>query len=104
VLLHHLRQRAAGVFGRHHLQAVTLDLAGLAFAAKLEVALLAQLLGCFAGRLEPVAGIKLVGVLSQEFAHRSGHGQADVGVDVDLAHAELDGFLNLFDRHAVGFF
>jgi hypothetical protein len=60
-------------------------------------------LGGFARGLEPFAGIELVGVLEQELAHRAGHGQTDVGVDVDLAHAVLDGFLDLLDRHAVGF-
>jgi hypothetical protein len=60
------------------------------------------LLGGLAGRLEPFAGVELVGVLGQELAHRAGHRQADVGVDVDLAHAVLDGFLDLLDRHAVG--
>ena len=86
------------------MQAVALDLGGLTFAAELDVALLANRLGGFTRRLEPFAGIKFFRVLSQKLAHRTGHGQADVGVDVDLAHAELDGFLNLFDRHAVGFF
>ena len=65
---------------------------------------LANLLGRFAGRLEPFAGVEFVGVLRQEFARRSGHGQADVGIDVDLAHTVLDGFLNFLDRHAVSLF
>jgi hypothetical protein len=50
---------------RHHLQALALDLAGLAFAAELDVALLADLLGGLARRLEPLAGVELVGVLGR---------------------------------------
>src|SRR5450830_128638 len=101
--VHHLSQFASGVARSQDLQAAALDLGGLAFATELEVALLAHGLGSFAGGLEPFAGIELVGVLGQELAHGAGHGQANVGVDVDLAHAVLDGFLDLGDRHAVGF-
>ena len=99
----HLGEFAGGVFAGHHTEAVALDLAALAFAAKFQVALLAHRLGGGAGGLEPFAGIELVGVFRQELAHRAGHGQADVGVDVDLAHAVLDGFLDFLDGHAVGF-
>nr|CUV12243.1 conserved protein of unknown function [Ralstonia solanacearum] len=102
-LLHHLRQRAALVLRSDDRQADRLDLAGLAFATELDVACLANRLGSLARGLEPFAGVELVGVFGQELAHRAGHRQADVGVDVDLAHAVLDGFLDFLDRHAVGF-
>src|SRR6478609_1751629 len=88
--VHHLGQLPLFVLGSDDLQALALDLAGLAFAAEFDVALLADLLGGLARRLEPFAGVELLGVLRQELAHRAGHREADVGVDVDLAHAVLD--------------
>ena len=42
---------------------MALDLAGLTFATELEIALLANLLGCLARGLEPFAGVELLGVL-----------------------------------------
>ena len=103
LLPHRLRQFTLGVPGGHDLQVVALDLATLAFATKLQVALLGNSLGGLAGGFEPLAGVKLFGVLGQELSYRAGHGQSNIGVDVDLAHAVLDGFLNFFDRHTVGF-
>ena len=79
------------------------DLAALPLAAKLLVALLADLLGSFTGRFQPVAHVEFIGVLRHELAHGSRHGQANVGVNVDLAYAELDRLLNLFNWHAIGF-
>ena len=32
------------------------------------------------------------------------HGEADIGIDIDLTHTILDPFLDLFNGHAVGFF
>jgi hypothetical protein len=63
----------------------------------------ADLLGGFAGRLEVVARVELARVLEQVAADGAGHRQADVGVDVDLAHAVLDALDDFLDRHAVGF-
>src|SRR5690606_30036609 len=40
----------------------------------------------------------------QEAADSTGRRQTQVGVDVDLAHAVLDGFLDLFHRYTVGLF
>src|SRR5690606_17777879 len=101
--VHDLLQLAGRVARGHLLQGAPLDLGALAFAAELQVALLADGLGSLARGLHPLAHVELVRVLGLELAHRAGHGQADVGVDVDLAHAVLDGFLDLGHRHAVGF-
>src|SRR5688572_349915 len=54
---HFLRELALGVLGGDHLQRLALDLGALAFAAELDVALLADLLGGFARGLEPFAGV-----------------------------------------------
>src|SRR4051812_5309661 len=62
---HGLRQLAAFVLLRHRRQWRRLDLAGLALAAELLVALLADAVGRFARRLEPLAGVELIGVLGQ---------------------------------------
>src|SRR5512140_380394 len=87
---HHLGELALGIAAGNRLQRLALDLAALAFAAELDIALLADLLGRFARRLHPVAHVELLRVLGQELAHRAGHRQPDVGVDIDLADAELD--------------
>ena len=47
-------------------------------------------------------GSNSLGCSANTWAHRRGHRQPDVGVDVDLAHAALDAALDLLDRHAVG--
>ena len=60
------------------------------------ITLFADGLGSLTRRLEPFAGVKLLGVLGQKLAHCSRHGQADVGVNVDLAHAVFDGLLDFF--------
>lgn len=71
-------QRARGVLGGHHLQAVALDLGALAFAAELQVTLLADLLGSFAGRLEPFAGVESISTESKS---------ASVGACVEITIA-----------------
>ncbi len=38
-----------------------------------------------------LARIEFRAILGKRAAHRAGHGQPDVGVDVDLAHAALGG-------------
>ena len=45
-----------------------------------------QLLDGSTGRLEILAGVELVGVLIEELTDGAGHGQAQIGVNVDLAH------------------
>src|SRR5450830_715003 len=80
-----------------------LDLAGLAFAAERQIARLAHQHCCFACRLEVVAWIELARILGQVTTNSAGHRQTDIGVDVDLAHAVLDAFLDFFYRHAIGF-
>src|SRR5690606_29443277 len=49
------------------------------------------------------ARVELGLVLGHEAADGAGRGQAQVGVDVHLAHAVLDAFDDFFHRHAVGF-
>ena len=79
---------------------MALDAGSSTFATELDVTLLAKLLGCLTGGLEPLAGIELFGVLEHELAHSSGHGHADVGVDVDFTHTKRNSALHLFHRHA----
>ena len=52
--------------------------------------------------IKRLARVELARFLGEGLAHRTGHREADVGVDVDLAHAALDAALDLLDRHAVG--
>src|SRR5512147_1994870 len=60
---HRLGKLAAGVALGNLAQRLRLDLGGLSFAAELEVALFAHLVGGLAGGLQPLARIELVGVL-----------------------------------------
>ena len=55
-----------------------------------------------AGGFEVVAGVKVALLGRQQFADGAGHREAVVGVDVDLADAVLDAFLDVFDGDAVG--
>src|SRR5574338_456379 len=87
---------------RHPGEIHRLDPAGLAGAAEGFVARLAHLLGGLAGGLQVFPRVELGGVLGEELADGSRHGQADVGVDVDLAHTELDALDDLLDGHAIG--
>ena len=57
----------------------------------------------FLAAASALRGSNSLGLLGKDLAHGAGHGQADVGVDVDLAHAALDAALDFFHRHAVGF-
>ena len=79
-----------------------LDLAGVAGCPELLITVEADLLHVSPGRLVEVAGVEVGGILEGSFADRSSEGEAIVGVDVDLAHAVADAFLDFFDRHAVG--
>src|SRR6185436_2911923 len=57
----------------------------------------------FAGGAEIVAGVEFGGLGGEDFADFGGHGQAQVGVDVHLAHAVfLHGHGDLVLRHALG--
>src|SRR5690242_18106027 len=96
-----LRELAAGVALRDGGQRLRRDARGLAFAAELQIPLPADALRGLARRLEVVARVELVRVLREVLADRARHREPDVGVDVDLAHAVLDRFLDLLDRHAV---
>ena len=63
---------------------------------------LAYLAGGVAAGFEEFAGIEFAFVFDGEAADGAAHGQTQVGVDVDLAHAALDAFDDGFDGHAVG--
>src|ERR1035438_9725905 len=80
---HHLRQLALRIALRDLGQRLRRDLARLALAAELHIALAAYPLRRLARRLQEVARIELLGVLAQVPAHGGRHRQADVGVDVD---------------------
>src|SRR5208337_2242366 len=67
--------------------------------AELRHALGNHLLHGLAGGLHVVARIELLGLGPEHLANRSGHGQAVVGVDVDLAYAVANAELDLFDRN-----
>ena len=105
-LLDDLSQLATRILLYGHVeQRCALDFAGLAFAAEFKIALFADCLGGLAGRASSTRACRTCpGSRPGTCAHRAGHGQADVGVDIDLAHAVLDGFLNFRHRHAVGLF
>src|SRR6185369_2529941 len=66
-------------------------------------ALLAELARRRHRRLEEGARIEFLRLFGHRPAHGAGHGEADVGVDIDLAHAVADAFNDLLDRHAVSF-
>src|SRR5690606_26517035 len=52
---------------------------------------------------QPFARVEFGFVFGKEAAHGGGGGQAQVGVDVHLAHAVADAFLDFLDRDAVSF-
>ena len=61
-----------------------------------------QLLDVGTGGLQVLPGVKLVGMGVEEFPDGAGHGQAEVGVDVDLADGQLSGVAQLILGHADG--
>ena len=61
-----------------------------------------QLLDVGTGGLQVLPGVKLVGMGVEEFPDGAGHGQAEVGVDVDLADGQLSGVTQLILGHADG--
>ena len=102
-LLNLLCELAGIVLGGHHGKRDRLDAGALTLATELKIALLAQFVSGLTGLLEVFARIELFGVLEKEAARGGGHCQTNVRVDVDLAHAVLDGFLNFGNGHAIGF-
>src|SRR5690606_11533221 len=80
-----------------------LDLRGVAGSAEGFVAGDADVTHGFDGLGEVLARVELGLVLLQEATDRASGGQAQVGVDVHLAHAVLDALDDLLDRYAVGF-
>lgn len=61
-----------------------------------------QLLDVGAGGLQILAGIELVGVLVHELPDSAGHGQTQIGVDVDLADGQAGGLTQLLLGHTDG--
>src|SRR6185369_5378777 len=88
---------------RHLLQGHRLDLRRLPSAAERGEARLADVPRRGGRGLERLAWIELASIVGQTLAHGAGHRQADVGVDVDLAHAAANATLDFLDRHAIGF-
>ena len=77
----------------------------LAVAAQnVDQLVLDQFLDGGAGGLQVLAGIELVGMLTEELTDRAGHGQTQVGVDVDLADGAAGGLTELLlgNAHRVG--
>src|SRR5262249_8316344 len=100
--VHDLLELAGLVLRGHLLQRNRLDLRGLAGAAELLVARHADRLRGLQRGFQVLARIDLRFVLVEELAEGARHGEPDVGVDVPLAHAVLDAFLDFPHRHAVG--
>mmetsp|Transcript_38701 Transcript_38701/g.90547 ORF Transcript_38701/g.90547 Transcript_38701/m.90547 type:complete len:311 (+) Transcript_38701:540-1472(+) len=96
------RSPASGIPGRHGLERQRLDARTLAGAAEGLEARLDHAARGLLRRLQRLARVELARLLGEHLAHRRGHRQPDVGVDVDLAHAALDAALDLLDRHAEG--
>src|SRR3546814_14741947 len=80
-----------------------LYLAGVACRLELFVTLQAYLLGGEPSGFQVFARVELGGIFGHETANRASHGQADIGVDIDLAHADFNGLLDFLDRHALSF-
>ncbi|ABA49009.1 hypothetical protein BURPS1710b_0998 [Burkholderia pseudomallei 1710b] len=100
---HHLREVARLVLLGDLLERHRLDLRRLALAAERQIARDADLLRRFARGLQVIARIELARILEHVAADRARDRETQVGVDVDLAHAVLDAFLDFLDGHAVGF-
>src|SRR5471032_3235237 len=98
-----LRELARFVLLRDFIKRKRLDLASLAFAAELRITVDTDLHRRFARGLQVIARIELARVGRHVAANRAGNGQTQVGVDVDLAYAIADTFLDFLDRHAVSF-
>jgi hypothetical protein len=61
-----------------------------------------DLLGLVHGSLQELARIELMRVFLHGAPHRGRHGEANVGIDVHLAHAVADSLAYLSNRNAVG--
>ena len=71
---------------------------------KLDQLVLDQFLDGGAGGLQVLPGIELVGMLGEELADGAGHSQAQVGVNIDLAHGAAGGLTELLlgDANGIG--
>ena len=54
-----------------------------------------QLLDVGPGGLQVLPGVELLGMVHKELTDGASHGQAQIGVDVDLAHGALGGLAQL---------
>ena len=88
--------------GRKGIARLALSLSGA--AQYLLVLVHVELLELVAGRPQVLAGVELVRFLGEDLADQGRHGQAAVGVDVDLADGALGGLAQLLlgDVHGIG--
>src|SRR5690606_37261997 len=96
-------QLALGIALVHTSQGDRLDLRGVAGGTEGFVAGDADVAHGIDGLGEELARVELARLLGHHATHGTGGGQAQVGIDVDLAYTVLDTFDDFLDRHAVGF-
>ena len=96
-------QLAFGVAVCHFLKGNGFDFACLTFATECEVAVETDLFHGFDGFAQVFARVEFGRVFCHEAADGAGGGEAQVGVDIDFAHAVFDAFDDFFNRYAVGF-
>src|SRR5487761_2286755 len=96
-------QFAFGVTIAHGLHRDWLDVARLSCATERLKAVLAHAHGSLAGVGEEFARVELFRVLEQVGTDGAGHGEPDVCVDIDLAHAMLDGLDDFRYGNTIGF-
>lgn len=103
LLFDDLVQFALGITACHFFQRNRFDFACLTFATERKITVEADLLHRFNGFAQVFARIKVGRVFGKVAAYRAGGSEAQVGIDVDFAHAVFDAFDDFFNRHAVGF-
>src|ERR1039457_699942 len=86
----------------HRLERDRLDAIRLPGASEGLEARLAYPARSLLGRNQRLARIEIARILGKGLAHRSGHRQTDVGIDIHFAHPAADAALDLLHRHAVG--
>src|SRR3569832_2238839 len=86
----------------HLLENDRIDLRSIARGAERLVTRLAAFLPRHDGGGEEFARSEFLRFVGHGRAHRAGRGHAQSGIDVDLAHAMLDAFDDLFHRYAIG--
>src|SRR5690606_27159503 len=97
-------QFATGVTLVHAFQRDRFDLGSIAGGTEGFVTGDTDITHGFDGFGEEFTRVELARVFGHHATHGTGRGQAQVGVDVHLAHAVLDAFNDFFHRYTVGFF